>query len=307
MKWFAKVWAHDAEMYSVLGPHRARLSVLVAVVLLALVYFATVPSPFARRVPVVVRFCDEQIVRASADAFVGQVHVSRGERVEKGRLLVQLSDPELSMRRDEFADDLKLARLREIQFRRQGELALSAAEADRAASLQRQFWELDAAVAGLEVYASRDGLVVGFGIESLEGRYVNQGDELLSVCDPQEKELLVAITSVDIEAYNQAAVKAEPADVRLRGGNSFLATPTPLRPRARQTLPHPAFGANVGGPIAVELSPDGKEELRPASPLMESITRLDPVTSAEIQTGQIGTMTISDNRSLVKRVVESMR
>jgi hypothetical protein len=39
---------------------------------------------------------------------------------------------------------------------------------------------------------------------------------------------------------------------------------------------------------------------------MQSVALLDPLTSAEVQTGQIGMMTISDNRSLIERLIESV-
>ena len=58
-------------------------------------FFFSGASPFARRVPVVVQFHEEQIARASADAFVHAVLVTPGQRVTKGDLLIELQDPEL--------------------------------------------------------------------------------------------------------------------------------------------------------------------------------------------------------------------
>ena len=263
-------------------------------------------SPLARRVPIVVQFHDEQIARATADAFVQSVYVTRGQRVKKGMLLLELEDPELLIRREQKADDLGVAELRAIQFRRQGEFSQSAAESENAESLRRQLVELDQQIEGLDVIAARAGLVVSTRIDNLKGRFVRQGEELLRISDPQEKELLASVAESDMQAYQTAASRAVLAEVRLRGGTTFKAVPASLRPRAKRSLPHPALSATVGGPLPVEPSPDENEKVRVIEPQMESLTPLDPVTSIEVQAGQIGTMTISDNRSLVARMLDVM-
>ena len=304
-KWMLKVWQHDAESYGLLTPHRTRLCLLILLIVSSFSYFTIATSPFARRIPVVVRYGDEQIARAASDAFVEQVFVERGERVSRGTLLIRLDAPELVLRRDELADEWQSSQMREVQLRRTGDLAMAASESERAASLKRQLAELDDEVASLRITAKRDGLVSGAELDSLQGRFVREGMELLCVCDPQEKELLVAVTTRDVEAYTLAAANQGVSQVRLRGGKSLVAIPPPLRPRASQMLPHPALGANAGGPLAVEPSP-GESEMRSASPLMQSVATLDPLTSAEVQAGQIGMMTISDNRSLFDRFIESV-
>jgi multidrug efflux pump subunit AcrA (membrane-fusion protein) len=260
----------------------------------------------ARRVPVVVQFRDQQIARATADAFVKTVYVTRGQRVKQGLLLVELDDPELLIQRDRKTDDLKIAQLRAVQYRRQGELSRSAAECENAASLRRQIIELNEQLDGLRVIAEREGFVLGPAIDSLQGRFVDRGAELLRVSDPQEKELLAAVSEADMQAYQAAASEALPALVRLRGGTKFQTIPASLRPRARRSLPHPAFAATVGGPLPVEPSSNEKHPMRLVEPQLQSVTPLDPVTSVEIQAGQIGTMTIGDNRSLVARLIDTV-
>ncbi|TWT50168.1 Peptidase family M50 [Rubripirellula amarantea] len=313
-RWFISVWRHapstNEQAAMSLGVHRRRL-VGVAIIGMALIaYLVTMPSPIARRVPVVVRFHEAQVVRAASDAFVKEVHVTRGQRVEAGTLLMRLENPDLVVQRDEKADDMRTAQLRQIQFRQLGNLALSAAEGENAESLQRQLDELSAEVDALNIYAQREGLVVSQSIDHLLGSYVSKGTELLSVCDPQEKELLVSVSPGDMDAYQRAVDGGEMSKVRLRGGSQFRLKPQSLRPRARLTLPHPALGANAGGPLPVEPAPDpstGSSELRPIEPQMESVVKLSALTSSEIQTGQLGAMTISDTRSLAARVMDSLK
>ena len=202
-----------------------------------------------------------------------------------------------------MSDDLSLALQREVQLRRQGNIAQAAAEKEKAASLQRQLSELDQQLSGLQVYAERDGLVTSADIDRLRGTYVHAGDELVRISDPNEKELLVTISQHDAGAY-QSAVGAI-TKVRLRGGTQLFAITQPLRPRARQSLPHPALSAASGGPLAVEPSTDEEATVRLVQPQLESVVPLDPVTSSTIHAGQIGMMTVNDNRSLMARLVDS--
>jgi hypothetical protein len=71
-------------------------------------------------------------------------------------------------------------------------------------------------------------------------------------------------------------------------------------------LPHLALAATAGGPIAVEPGGEGGRQIQSVRPLLQSVTILDPVTSVDVHAGQLGTMTISDNRSLIHRLFESM-
>ena len=303
-RWIYKVWTMDGDGRWTLNSRRRRLITYAVVLIIWGFPMVAGSSPLARRVPVVVQFHEEQIARATSDAFVHAVFVARGQLVDKGTLLLELRDPELMLRRDEKASELKVAELRAIQFRRQGSVSKSAAEAENAASLRRQVAELDEQLAGLQVVAERDGVVHGYRIESLLGSYCERGQELLRISDPQEKELLASIAESDMQAYQVAAASGRSAKVRLRGGTTFETVPAQLRPRASRKLPHPALAATAGGPLAVEPdAEDDAESMRMIEPQLQSRTTLDPVTSIELRSGQIGMMTIDDNRSLFERLI----
>ena len=305
VSWFSKIWRLESAGAWELSEKRRRLVAVTLCGFVIVQYLWVSSSPFARRVPVVVQFRDPQIARASADAFVNAVLVESGQRVKAGMQLVELDDPELRIRREEKADELRIAELREIQLRRKGELAASAAETENAASLRRQLDELDQQIDGLRVTATREGIVIGSRLQNLRGSFVQQGDELLRVSDPNQKELLVAINESDVQAYQRAVTSGKPAAIRLRGGTKLAAVPAAVRPRARRTLPHPALAATSGGPLAVEPSPEEGQDLRVVDPQLHSVTPLDAVTSANLHDGQIGTMVIADTRSLISRVWDS--
>ena len=306
LRWLWKIWFFEPGEQWGLNHYRRRLFVYAGVLTVFLQHFSTYPSPIEPRVPVVVRYQNEQIVRAASDAFVDAVYVSRGQYVETGTLLLKLRNRQLMTSRDQKADDLEISEFKAIQTRRQGQLALSATHSENAISLRRQLKEFDDQLSELIVYANRSGYVTGADIESLSGRFANQGDILMRVCDPREKELLVLVPEPKADAYQEGALTQTKSRVRLRGGTQFSATPEPLRPRALRSLPHQAFATTVGGPVPVEPTPSDANEFRMVDPHLESVTQLDPITSQEIQAGQLGTMAITDNRPLVTQVYQAI-
>ena len=299
--WIYRVWMYAPAGSWGLNIHRRRLLGFASLVLLLAQHFAMHASPLARRVPVVVQNQDEQIARASSDAFVESVFVDCGDRVKKGMVLMLLKQPELTLKRDRMVDDLEIAKSRSIQFRRRSMLAEAAAEVENAESLTRQLSEIEQQIAGLKVVASRDGIVTTTNAIQLVGQYVNEGDELVRVSDPNEKELLVSVCEADLEAYRKAA--GQLSSVRLRGGQVIKATPNAPRPRAQQFISHPALAASAGGPLAVEPD-DESDKLRLVKPQLESVVSLDPITSQRLRAGQIGMMTIADNRSIFVRIYD---
>jgi hypothetical protein len=68
--------------------------------------------------------------------------------VTKGDLLIERQGPESVLERTDKMSVLKVAELRSVQFRRQSELSLSAAETKNANGLRRQITELDEQLAG---------------------------------------------------------------------------------------------------------------------------------------------------------------
>ncbi len=306
-RWGRKIWTLEpADGRFFLNPKRRRMIAYLALAAMLLQYLGSAASPFDRRLPVIVQFHREQIARAASDAFIRRVFVHSGQRVEEGSLLMELEDRPLQLRRDELADDLQLAELRVIQLRRRGDLADASAVSENAESLQSQLAELDDQLSKLQVVAQRSGWALGGRLEDCVGRFVRRGDELLRVSDPQEKELWIAVGENEMHAFQAAAKRQQSVRVRLRGGTRINATPTPLRPRATRRLPHLALAATAGGPIAVEPGGEGERQIQSVRPLLQSVTILDPVTSVDVHAGQLGTMTISDNRSLIHRLFESM-
>lgn len=286
-----------------LSPYQRRLIGVSTIVVVMAQYLATASSPLDRRVPVVVRYQNEQIARAPSDAFVDNVYVRCGQRVTAGQLLIVLRDPELLLQRDQLIDQRDLAKLQSVQHQRRGELALADSARERSESLGRQVEQLGEKVNELRIVAHRNGTITSPMTDRLPGRYVRAGDVLAHVSDPREKELLAIVSERDMTAFQRAAEQGSGATVRLRGGRTIIAKLTELRPRVKKNLSHPALSAGVGGPLAVEPANES-QEMRLVQPQLESVVALDSLTSAQVHAGQIGRLTIPDDRSFVARLWE---
>ena len=306
-KWFGKMWFYQKVDAWRLNVQRRRLLMFASLLPLAIHFFMTDDSPLARRIPVVVRNYNPQIARASADATVKRIYIVSGQRVLPGMLMLELDNPELVMQRDDLADELAMAELRAIQFRQQSELSRAAAESENAVSLRRRLAEMDGQIAGLTILAQRDGYVLKPELDELRGRYVRRGEELLQVTNPQEKELLASVGESDLSAYQAAAINGTPVTVRLRGGTRFTAIPTALQPRARRHGLHPTLAATAGGPVPVEASKDDASVMQAVQPQLQGLIQMDEASSNRTRDGQIGMLTIADDRSILDRLVARLK
>lgn len=301
VRWMHRIWTIQPREGLILSVYQRRLIALCTVVSLAVQYAAFETSPLARRVPVMVRYQNEQIERAPVDAFVTSVFVQCGDRVQRGALLMELDQPELNLQRDQLIDQRDLAIAESIQHRRRGEIALATASEQETQSLERRLLELVDQIDSLRIVAQRDGKITTPATDRLFGSYVSQGDELLRVSDPQEKEVLALVAEDSLDAYNKAAEAGQVAKIRLRGGVTLTATLTELQPSASRSLPHPALAVTAGGPLAVQmLDQSNSNEL--VYPQLRSVLPLDAMTSMSVNSGQIGRLTIPDNRTLVSRI-----
>ncbi|QEF99041.1 Peptidase family M50 [Stieleria maiorica] len=306
LRWMVKMWTLAPREGWTLNFYQRRLIGICTFIAL-IIQFATVhSSPLARRVPVVVQFQNEQIARAPVDAFVASVFVQCGDRVQRGTLLMELEQPELVLRRDQLIDQRDVESAKAVQHRQRGELALSKVAQQNAESLDRRLAEIDEQIDTMRILATRDGKITTPATDHLLGRYVKQGEELLRVSDPQEKEIMAIVAEDNLEAYKKAAADRQVASVRLRGGVTLDAPLRDLQPSASRRLPHPALAATAGGPLAVQmLQPSEDYEL--VHPQLRSVLPLNPLTSLSVQAGQIGRLTIPDDRSLVSRLWDHLQ
>lgn len=259
----ALVWRFLAFLFKAgAGPSPARALPRLGLLLGAL--FATAflvrVNPTAKALAVV-EFEEEERVRAGMKALVARVLVAEGDTVAAGDPVARLSNPDEEAARDQLALELAAARLRARSHYQAGELSASQAELEVVRGLEQKLAESDRYLAGAVATAPVAGRVVARNLESLPGRWVEAGDELLAIAGGEGKELLLSIRQEDIEPV--AGLLGREILVRLRGRpGEWAATLERVESRASTAVPHPALAASAGGPLALRarVDPLGERE-----------------------------------------------
>jgi len=221
---------------------------IAALVLGLLAFFFLVRIDPTARAPVVVEFAEQERLRAGLRGFVEAVHVREGDHVEAGTLLVEISNLDEEIARDQLRLELGNARLRARQYYQQEDLSAYQAELEVVGGLESTLEESERYLAAARVEAPVAGRVVARQLASLPGRWVEVGEELLSLSASEAKEILVSFRQDDIEAV----LAADPPEigVRLRGRRgTFRAGLERVESRATTAVPHPALAAPGGGPL----------------------------------------------------------
>ena len=210
------------------------------------------PAPSVVSAPIVVDYDPLGIVRAKATGFAHTIHVRDGDQVKKGDLLVSLENPELELELKSLLIDIRISKITAqalLSRERLGELVL---ERESLASMKKRQADLEQQLADLNVAATENGTVLAADLMTLKGKYFAIGDEILTIGSPTEIHAIALTRQQDI-----AWIEQNPeADVELRiWGRSENETIDGrikhINPRARDDLPHEAFSASAGGPLAV--------------------------------------------------------
>lgn len=229
---------------------------LIATALGALLYFIPVsPSP---KVVAVVHYKDAAICRVETPGFVREVLVKNGEQVSEEQLLARLRNPakEKQLRQVELA--LTSSELRARAYYEQGLLAAYQTEQETLKSLIEQQATLEELVEDLEIRAPVAGKVWGREITALTGRFVEAGEEIVSIVPKREPEILISAKQENSDdLFGRLDDKLE---VRLKGRRTILpAKMERVETSATTALPHPALSSSAGGPLIVRAS--GAEQL----------------------------------------------
>jgi putative peptide zinc metalloprotease protein len=281
---------------------RRRMKTLAGLMLLLVTTILSARNPFAHGVPVIVQHRAEQVGRAASDGFVTAVLVQGNQYVSRGDLLVEITDENLVLKRDQMNDELALNMAKYRQLQSSGRLAEADAANETAKQLRQSIDELNQLLTASRIFATRDGIVVSEQPEKWLGRYAKRGEVLVRVADPNDKELLVAIKEGDFSAYNQSVKRDHPLAARIRGGTRLQVEPASAQPRFSSTLPHKALAATNGGDIPV--TPDAKspDGVKPAVPMGEATAAISPAQSLAVRAGQRGLLYLDDDQTIYSRL-----
>jgi putative peptide zinc metalloprotease protein len=239
-------------------------------------------------------------IRARVAGFANHIHVTEGQHVEAGQLLVALENPELESELSSLLIDVAISELRIKSLLTAGEITSVQLERENLVSLKKRRDELQRLIGSLHVVASQPGTVIASELDSMLGTYVRPGDELLSVGQPGEIQALALARQQDLPWLK--ANERSPVRLFLWGQpqTSWLTgTVRRINPRARDDVPHDAFAASNGGPLAVVprdqvegATEDGQQDMMLTEPRVPVEISLSESDRANLSAGQVGTMLI---------------
>lgn len=210
------------------------------------------PSPTVVSAPMVVDYDEHKIIRADSPGFVREILVKDGQQVDEGDLLIRLDNPELLSEYTSLIIDIKISELKIKSLLKSEDIASLKLERELLeASLNRKT-EIETAVEKLEIRAIRSGNVLALDLDAKIDTYLQSGDEILSIGDPK---MIHGVALAHQEDLNWLKDQ-QGTDVQLfiwgRDKDEVIGGKVKrVNPRARDDLPHPAFSAGNGGPLAV--------------------------------------------------------
>jgi len=247
------------------------------------------PWPGITRAHGFVEYSPLQDVRVDRSGFVREIHVAPGEVVTEGQVLLTIENPELVRELADLELQLKIQDVQQRVMHNEDDLASYSAAGNKVESLEEQRDQLAAQLESLTVRAPISGTVIAHDLESLLGKFVTSGADLLSVGSTGTKEVRVSISQKQIETFRDAT--KQPVQLFIKGHalSERTATFSHVTPRATRRLLHPALAATAGGPLAVQPSLDSKDGdsqiLIDAN--FEGIVEVPPDLSAELHAGEI--------------------
>ena len=250
-------------------------------------------------------------MRSASPGFVREVKVRDGETVQAGQVIAVLENEELGVDLANIRNQIEQSRLQQRIHHQAEETAKQQAEVAKSRSLEEKEVEIRHQVEGLIVRAPIAGQIVAHDLESLPGRYLSIGDEIVVIGNEKSKEIILAAAQNDISSF--ISQRGETVKVRVTGDeeNSFTAQLTKIDPRASTKAPHAALGADAGGPLPVTSkreSPTSKKmESELLDPCFSGTVLLDEPESLRLHAGQRVTVLFNSSEqswagSLVMRV-----
>ena len=258
------------------------------------------PSPTVVSAPVVIEYELLSVVRSNGTGFAKTIHVTDGQMVEAGDLLVTLEHPELEQELRSLLIDIDISKLRINSLYNDEKISDVQLEQESLAALEKQKAELEQKIGDLVILAPQSGQVLARELDISVGQHFTPGTEILSIGRPGEIQALALTRQIDID-WVTANPEAE-VDLLIWGRDKETLIPGKIslvNPRARDDLPHEAFAATVGGPLAVvprnqveDGGSDNEQEqdlmlTQPRVPVEISLADVDRATLLPGQTGQL--------------------
>lgn len=261
------------------------------------------PSPTVVTAPVVIDYEPLSIVRAEAPGFANTIHVANGQQVRQGDLLMTLENPDLRSELKSVEVDIEISRLRCQAYLEAEDIASLQLERELLDSQIKRKSELYELVQTLEVRAPQDGHVLGLDLDLKHETYLQPGDEILSIGRAGEMKGIALARQQDVQWLRDQQDSNVYLRIWGRSESSYVEGELHvIDPRARDDVPHDAFAASNGGPLAVvprgqvesvsaqSKSEDDEDELMLTLPRVPLEIKLSADDAQTLWAGQTGLM-----------------
>ena len=281
-------------------PNRVWFATAMALtVLLVGGFLGFCPSPSVISAPVVIEFEEWSIIRSNAQGFAKQIHVSDGDTVTEGDLLVTLENKEIGLELASLTIDIEISKLRIDSLLNAGEISQVQHERESLASMLERKTEIDARISDLQIFAPQSGTVLARDLGTLRGQYMTPGKEIMSIGKPGDMHAVGLAEQTDVDWI----LENPDSDVELQLWGRYESTVSPgkiknIDPRARDDLPNEAFAAAAGGPLAVvpreqvASCEEDEGEMMLTEPRVKLEIALEPEDRQELLAGQSGILMV---------------
>jgi putative peptide zinc metalloprotease protein len=249
-------------------------------------------TPFRITAPAIVEYKPLLVVRNYSPGFVTTIAVESGHTVEAGQIIAVLANDELECEKNDLQREIDSSHLTIRTLQHKDEIAALKAEQQKLEALEKRRDEKIEQISRLTVRAPARGTIVSRRPESLVGRYLSEGSEVVLLGDEGEKEIRLSVDQDDVDAFYCQFGKP----VTVRAGKQLITnTLSHIAPRASLEPLHPAIAATRGGPLPVRSkskeSQDKKDESKEESfellsPQFTAEVKLSPQQSVELAAGQ---------------------
>ncbi len=260
--------------------------------------FTWVPSPMAITAPGIVDYQDLAVIRSDTPGFIDQIHVTDGQEVQPGDLVMTLRNEDVVNAYEDLQLAINQSRTRHRMAVDRRETALAQVEQRNQEAILQRLAVARRRYEALSVRAPVAGRIVARTIAQQIGTYVESGQELLAIGNESSKDLVVSIGDDKIDEVIPAIGTA--VQVRIGSRRAVAGLLTRVEPRASTQLPHPALAATEGGPLTVK-EPDDEERqanrnLELTEPRYRAVVRLPDGRSSPLFCGERGVVSFGPHR-----------
>ncbi len=267
-------------------PSRSRFAIASAVTIGSLLALGWgLPAPSIVNAPLTIQHDPLTTVRATSVGFITEFEVEPGARVEAGDVICRMENIELEAELRDVSLRLAASEQRVRAFTSAGDPAAAQRELEATTDLERKLVELNRRVAGLTVLAPVTGTILTDNLEDRIGIYAKRGSEIVSIGGSGPKTAIALVSQSDADLFSKLSDREVTVRVWGTFGESFSGFIRRINPRAQTSLPHVAFAAPVGGPLAViaSRSDDAKDLVDSSTNTHSDWQLVDPRVQVEIE------------------------